>query len=120
MVDVKDLLRKLNGIARTFCHGLSIAQAAPWFYGVKFQTDTLPESFLASLYLGAGKSKSAPKRSLSGAAFFVVAHGTMGSKSEPAPTRREKQVPHRAFGPVRNDRGKGGVRLTARMNGRPD
>jgi hypothetical protein len=40
--DVENLLRKLDGITRTFCHGLSIAQAAPSFYGVKIQTDTLP------------------------------------------------------------------------------
>ena len=41
--DVENLFRKLSGIARTFGHEASIAHAAPSFYGVKIQTDTLPE-----------------------------------------------------------------------------
>jgi hypothetical protein len=40
--NVEHLLRKLDGIARTFGHEASIAQAAPRFYGIKIQTDTLP------------------------------------------------------------------------------
>jgi hypothetical protein len=42
--NVENLLRELDGITRTFGHEASIAQAAPWFYRVKIQTDTLPEA----------------------------------------------------------------------------
>jgi hypothetical protein len=40
--DVENLLGKLDGIARTFGHETSIAQAAPSFYPMRIQTDALP------------------------------------------------------------------------------
>lgn len=40
--NVENLLRKLDGIARTFGHETSMPQAAPSIYAMNFQTDALP------------------------------------------------------------------------------
>lgn len=40
--NVEYLLRKLDGIARTFSHETSMPQAAPCFYAMRFQTEALP------------------------------------------------------------------------------
>jgi hypothetical protein len=46
--DVEHLLGKLDGITRTFGHELSMPQAAPPIYDMRFQTEALPDSYVDS------------------------------------------------------------------------